>query len=117
MENLQNLHVALWLLKDCAWCSLWKGMGLLMISPTIFVALAIAWHSRKCLPDFVHNIAVCLWISANITWMVGEFYYGDGTRGIAKGFFFVGLGVLALYYAYEFATRNTLATKTFPIQD
>jgi hypothetical protein len=73
MENLQNLHVALWLLKDCSWCELWKWTGVAMIAPTLFVAVWIAWHGRRCLPDLVHNVAVCLWISANVTWMFGEF--------------------------------------------
>jgi hypothetical protein len=105
MENLQNLHVALWLLKDCAWCQLWKGTGIAMIAPTLFVAIWIAWHGRKVIPDLVHNLAVCLWISANVTWMVGEFFYGDGTRGAAKVFFYAGLLILAGYYLYEFGAK------------
>lgn len=100
MENLQNLHVTFWLLKDCAWCSLWKQAGLALIAPTIFVAVVIAWQSRNSLPDFIHNVAVCLWIIANIIWMVGEFYYDDKTRALAKVFFFLGLFVLAAYYLY-----------------
>lgn len=105
MENLQNLHVALWLLKDCAWCQLWKGTGIAMVVPTLFLAFWIAWQSRKSLPDLIHNLAVCLWITANITWMVGEFFYHDGTRGTAKVFFFSGLGLLASYYFYELIHR------------
>jgi hypothetical protein len=105
MENLQNLHVALWLLKDCSWCELWKWTGMAMVAPTLFVAVWIAWHGRRCLPDLVHNVAVCLWISANVTWMFGEFFYNDGTRNSAKVFFYAGLCVLAAYYLYEFALK------------
>jgi hypothetical protein len=65
----------------------------------------IAWHGRRCLPDLVHNVAVCLWISANVTWMFGEFFYNDGTRNSAKVFFYAGLCVLAAYYLYEFALK------------
>jgi hypothetical protein len=36
-------------------------------------------------------IAVALWICANTTWMIGEFYYKDMTRGYAKVFFFAGM--------------------------
>jgi hypothetical protein len=105
MENLQNLHVALWLLKDCSWCELWKWTGVAMVAPTLFVAVWIAWHGRKSLPDLVHNVAVCLWIAANVTWMFGEFFYNDGTRNRAKVFFYAGLCVLAAYYLYEFALK------------
>lgn len=105
MENLQNLHVALWLLKDCAWCQLWTHTGIVMVAPTLIVALWIAWDSRHSVPDLVHNLAVCLWITANVTWMAGEFFWHDGTRGTAKIFFFCGLALLASYYAYELILR------------
>lgn len=101
MENLQNLHVALWLLKDCAWCSLWVRLGGVMAVPALLVGIYIAWESRKHIGDLIHNLAVCLWITANIVWMFGEFYWQDGTRGAAKVLFFVGLAVLGGYYLYE----------------
>ena len=72
-----------------------------MAIPAIIIAIQIAWHSRKMLADLIHNIAVCLWIVANIVWMTGEFYYADMTRPFAKVFFFMGLALLAGYYIYE----------------
>lgn len=101
VKHLENLHVALWLLKDCAWCQLWMPVGIAMAAPTIAVSFFIAWHSRKSLADLIHNLAVCLWIVANITWMVGEFYFHDKTRHIARVFFFSGLITLTAYYLYE----------------
>lgn len=105
IENLQNAHVALWLLKDCAWCQLWKETGIVMVAPTLLMACWIAWDSRRSLADLIHNLAVCLWIIANVTWMAGEFFYHDGTRGTAKIFFFSGLALLAGYYLYELILR------------
>lgn len=101
IRKIENLHVALWLLKDLSWCSLWRGLGMTMVIPTLAVAIWITWHSRKVLSDLVHNGAVCLWICANITWMVGEFFAEDHTRGSAVMFFYCGMALLVGYYAYE----------------
>jgi hypothetical protein len=51
--------------------------------------------------DCVHNAAVCFWICANITWMTGEFFFNDQTRGIARWFFYSGMALLVTYYASE----------------
>lgn len=100
-RQLENAHVALWLLKDFAWCSSTKWLGVMMILPTIGLALLIVRASWRSFEDLTHNAAVCCWVAANITWMLGEFYFNDGTRGAARGFFYAGLSVMALYYAHE----------------
>lgn len=69
-----------------------------MVLPTLVVAGMIAWQSRHEAEDLVHNIAVCLWIIANIVWMTGEFFYEDMTREMAKMFFFAGMLLLVLFY-------------------
>ena len=69
IREYENLHIALWLLKDTCWVLLWKTGGMFMIIPTLAVAIHIAYRSRKNISDLFHNIAVCLWISANATWM------------------------------------------------
>ena len=99
MKKLENLHVAFWLAKDYARCSTTKWLGLAMVLPTILVAAKIARDSRHDDEDFAHNLAVCCWMGANITWMVGEFYFDDSTRHIAKIFFYAGIAVLFLHYA------------------
>ena len=101
IRKIENLHVALWLLKDMAWCSLWRGLGMAMVVATLIVAVWITWHSRKVPADCVHNGAVCFWICANITWMIGEFFFNDHSRGIARMFFFCGMALLSGYYLYE----------------
>ena len=121
MKNIreyENLHIALWLLKDTCWVTAgtypadsmwhhaWQIFGMIMIVPTLAVAIHITWRSRKQISDLFHNIAVCLWITANAVWMTGEFFFEDGTRGIAKIFFAAGIIVVAIYYAIHFPKRN-----------
>jgi len=85
LENLQNLHVALWLLKDCAWCQLWTKTGIVMAAPTLLLSFCIALGTAENrLPDLIHNLAVCLWITANITWMTGEFFYSRWDSRLGK---------------------------------
>lgn len=104
-RKLENLHVALWLLKDVSWVSDWEFLGLFMVFPTLGVALKICWNTRRSVEDLIHNIAVTLWICANTTWMIGEFYYDDGTRPLAKVFFYSGMGLLSAYYARTWIRR------------
>jgi hypothetical protein len=108
-RKIENLHVTLWLLKDCSWVSDWKLLGLIMVIPTLLVALKICWDTRTNTADLIHNVAVALWICANTTWMIGEFYYDDNTRGIAKLFFYAGMTLLGTYYlwAWKESTRRT----------
>lgn len=108
-RKIENLHVALWLMKDVSWCSDWKVLGLLMVLPTLLVAIKICWDTRTHSADLIHNIAVALWICANTTWMIGEFFYNDGTRGIAKLFFYAGMALLTFYYAWSWTRRESLA--------
>jgi len=103
-RQLENAHVALWLLKDFAWCSSTKWLGVFMIAPTIGLAVLIARASWRSFEDLAHNAAVCCWVAANIVWMLGEFFFDDSTRGIARNFFYAGLLVMAVYYAHELVT-------------
>ena len=105
-RKIENLHVALWLLKDISWCSEWRIFGLIMVVPTLAVALKICWDTRRHFADFVHNIAVALWICANTTWMIGEFYYNDGTRPLSKVFFFAGMALLTVFYLWEWTRKR-----------
>jgi len=79
-----------------------RVLGMCMIVPTLFVALDLAYRSRKNKSDLFHNIAVCLWISANATWMTGEFFFHDTLRPYATVFFVLGLLVVAYYYIVLF---------------
>lgn len=105
-RRIENLHVALWLMKDASWVSDWKILGLIMVVPTLFVSLKICWDTRDRVQDLIHNIAVSLWICANTTWMIGEFFYNDGTRPLARLFFFSGMALLFSYYLWAWTTRK-----------
>jgi hypothetical protein len=101
-RSYENAHIALWLVKDCCWVSGWKIPGVLMIVPTLFVAIHIAWNSRKNIHDLFHNIAICFWIGANASWMLNEFFFEDHYRIVAKIFFAIGMSIIVFYYTFLF---------------
>jgi len=98
IREYENLHILMWLLKDTCWVMLWEIGGLIMIIPTIAVAIHITWLRRNFKSDLYHNLAVCFWISANSVWMIGEFFYGDALRPVATAFFLAGLFTVGIYY-------------------
>src|SRR5579862_4937750 len=117
IREYENLHIALWLMKDTCWVMLWKPAGIIMIVPTLFVAIHLAYRSRKKIDDLFHNIAVCLWISANATWMIGEFFFNDSFRQYAMIFFSLGIIVVAFYYAVHFPKRVRAMRNESLLQD
>lgn len=100
----ENLHILLWLLKDTCWALDFHIMGMIMIIPTLTVAISITWQTRKIVSEFIHNLAVVLWITANCLWMTGEFFGWDegtwGARHLALFPFGAGLCILAYYYIF-----------------
>ena len=112
IREYENLHIALWLVKDTCWVMGLKTAGIVMIFPTLLVAIDLAWRSRKNRDELFHNIAVCLWISANATWMTGEFFFNDTLRPFAMIFFISGITVVGFYYAVYFRKR-----KKHPVQE
>jgi len=110
IRRVENAHVAFWLLKDFSWCTGIHWLGLLMVAPTLLLAVGLTHESRKDKADFAHNLAMCFWIAANVVWMVGEFYFDDGSRRSAEVFFFAGLAVLGLYYGWA-AHRRWIAER------
>lgn len=69
-----------------------------MIFPTVTLAIYITYINRKDRAELAHNLAVCFWILANSTWMIGEFYFEDSIRPLAIVFFCAGLIMMARYY-------------------
>jgi hypothetical protein len=106
IREYENLHIALWLIKDTCWVTGWRVAGMIMIIPTLIVAIHIAWRSRQNISDLFHSIAVCLWITANATWMTGEFFYSDSLRPYALIFFSAGLIIVSFYYVIHFPQRQ-----------
>ncbi len=100
-RHFENFHIVLWLVKDLSWCMLSKTLGVIMIVPTLGLAIYITWIHRKDKTELFHNSAVVLWICANSIWMIGEFYYDDRLRHIALIFFIAGLATVTYYYLTE----------------
>lgn len=99
IRKKENFHIFLWLIKDLCWVSLSKTAGMVMIWPTVGLALYIAYINRKDRAELVHNLAVSFWIIANSIWMIGEFYFQDQTRSLAIVFFIIGLLMMVRYYS------------------
>jgi hypothetical protein len=95
IRKIENLHIAMWLLKDTCWVLSYKSAGMLMILPTLSVAFYLTYKLRNSTTELLHNLAVCCWIIANSVWMTGEFYANDGYRTYAAQFFGLGLLLVA----------------------
>ncbi|MBL7718770.1 MAG: hypothetical protein JNL72_08040 [Flavipsychrobacter sp.] len=96
---IENLHILLWLFKDLCWALEFRPGGVVMIVPTVAVAFYITWRSRGMRAEVYHNIAVCCWILANSTWMLGEFFgFDEVGKLVAAGLFATGILLLAYYY-------------------
>jgi len=108
-RRMENMHIVFWLLKDISWCLIWKVLGIVMIVPTLSIALVIAWRTRHIPSELAHNLAIAFWISANSLWMISEFFYFDemtviGTftgKHLALIPFFSGALILLYYYVFQ----------------
>ncbi len=105
-RKLENLHIVFWLLKDVAWCMIWKPLGIFMIFPTLFISILIAKRTWNFVSERFHNLAITCWISANSYWMISEFAEFDSMAvwGVItyKHFALIPflLGMLLLLYYY-----------------
>jgi hypothetical protein len=94
----EDLHIVLWLLKDLCWVMGLRWAGLVLVVPTVALAFWITWGERHERSALIHAFAVVLWIMANSTWMIGEFFFADGSRPLAVAFFVAGVLLLAWHY-------------------
>lgn len=108
-RRLENLHIVFWLFKDISWCMIWRELGILMIIPTLSVAIYISYRTRRIKSELAHNLAVAFWISANSYWMISEFFGFDevtiwnsyGGKHLAMIPFLIGVVILAWYYLVQ----------------
>ncbi|HEX7846584.1 MAG TPA: hypothetical protein VF476_12355 [Chitinophagaceae bacterium] len=113
-RRMENLHIVFWIAKDISWCLIWKVLGILMVIPTLSIALVIAYRTRKMKAELAHNLAVALWITANSLWMISEFFEFDtmvvwgGMTGkhLALIPFFTGSIILLYYYVVQRPAEN-----------
>ncbi len=113
-RRMENAHIIFWLLKDLAWCLVWKPLGIAMAVPTLIISIVIAYRTRKLASELAHNLAICFWIAANSYWMASEFFGFDEVvisgsivgRHIAVIPFGIGLLILAWYYLIQRPKEN-----------
>lgn len=101
INRKENLHVVFWLVKDFAWISGFKILGVTLAVPTILLAFHFTWITKVNKDSFYHNLAILFWILANSIWMFGEFYFEDQKRIWAMPFFIAGLLVIGYFYFFE----------------
>jgi hypothetical protein len=78
---------------------LWKPLGIMMLVPTLSVAVLITWQTRNFKSELFHNLAVTFWICANGYWMIIEFLGRDEELRIYTAIpFGIGLLFIAIYY-------------------
>ena len=97
LKKHENTHILLWLIKDSCWVMEFKYLAMLMILPTLSMAvflLAKSWHNQS---ERIHNWAICFWILANSIWMIGEFTQHE-FRPYAAILFGIGLMSLLSFY-------------------
>lgn len=104
---IENGHILLWLVKDICWVSEFKTGGIVMIFPTLAVALFITIKSWKVRAEAFHNTAICLWITGNSVWMAGEFL-DRKWEPITIALFATGLAILLYYYIFLFRSDRQL---------
>ena len=108
-RKMENTHILFWLVKDLSWCMIWKTLGMLMVVPTMGIAIVIAWRTRGYKSERAHNLAIVFWITANSYWMTSEFFGFDTVqvaphvtgKDLALVPFLIGLGILAYYYLVQ----------------
>jgi hypothetical protein len=107
-RKMENLHIVFWIFKDIGWCMGFAWLGILMIIPTIFISIVIAWRTRNIVSELCHNLAITVWISANSFWMCTEFFgvdeheigYGFTLKHVAMIPFLIGMFILGYYYIW-----------------
>lgn len=99
-ENIrkhENLHIVFWLIKDTCWMLELRWLGILMIPPTLIIAVIIAYATRKTLDMYI-NLGILFWICANSMWMYIEFFT-DGKYKLAAAFpFSLGFLFTGIFY-------------------
>jgi hypothetical protein len=97
LRHFENLHIPLWLLKDTCWMMEWRVLGIIMIIPTVSVALYLTYKSRLT-RDLYINMAVSFWITANAFWMACEFFGHAELKYYSSIPFVLGMLFTFLFY-------------------
>jgi hypothetical protein len=108
IRHYENLHIVFWLFKDSCWMLQLKIAGLIMVVPTVYLAIHIMYKTKGS-ADFFINAAILCWITANSYWMVVEFFFHDRHRYLSAIPFALGFLFVILYYTrlYKTSKANT----------
>ena len=105
IKKYENLHIVFWLIKDSCWMLELKWFGIIMVIPTLIIAVIIAYITRKTI-DVHLNLAILFWICANSFWMFCEFFTSGELKYLASIPFILGFIFVGTYY------YKTLISKT-----
>ncbi len=97
LKKLENIHIVFWLFKDSFWMLNFQFLAIVMVIPTIIIAIINVFISKKTLDIYIH-IAILCWILANCIWMFNEFYVMTFYKYYASLFFGLGLLFMLLYF-------------------
>ena len=103
-ENIkrhENLHIVFWLIKDSCWMLDLRLLGVVMIIPTLAIALLIVFMTRKAV-DLYINLAIFFWICANSLWMYLEFFTDGKYKLVAAFPFALGFIFTGIFYYKTF---------------
>ena len=97
IRKFESMHIVFWLIKDSCWMMEWKLIGVIMIIPTLFLALYLIIKTRNHRDVFL-NTAIFFWISANSYWMSMEFYFNSAHKDLAGIPFVLGFVFILIFY-------------------
>jgi hypothetical protein len=109
LRHYENIHIPLWLVKDTCWMLEFKLLGTIMIVPTLFVSLLLAWKTRHH-EEFPINLAICFWITANAYWMCSEFFGFVQYKNYAGFPFTLGILTVSWFYLKRYLTPTVKAS-------
>lgn len=94
----ESAPIVLSLIKDTGWCYSLGIVSVITIIPVLTFQVYEIWKCRKeGANKIVQNIMATLALSANITWMLSDLYFGERYRHYAKWMFFFGMLFLVIY--------------------
>ncbi len=97
IKSYESLHIVFWLIKDSCWMLELKWLGIIMVIPTLIIAVIIAFITRKTV-DVHLNLAILFWICANSFWMYIEFFTKGELKLLASIPFILGFIFVGIYY-------------------
>lgn len=105
IRRYENLHIVFWLVKDTCWMLEIKWLGVLMVLPTMAVAIYIVARTFRTSEVYI-SFAILFWITANSYWMVVEFFNDNQLKNLAAIPFGLGFVFVAIFY-YKSARNVT----------